>query len=223
MQIARFPFVPFEAPPPPVMEVPPSSVAAEAPTAEEAFVDLPTQALLTQEELAARESAARAEGLQEGMAKGLEQGRGERLQLDEKLADSLQHLTIALASVQNMYQEAMQEFRQASYRLSGAVALKIAGKALQEKPDEAIMQMLDSLIPDLVEQPSLVIGVHSEMVDHLQEKIIRLSSERGFAGQLKIEASAEVAQGDCTVVWEQGRAVLNQAALQQKVKDLLGV
>ena len=86
-----------------------------------------------------------------------------------------------------------------------------------------MLQMLDTLIPNLIEQPSLVIEVHPDMADHLQEKIIRLSSGHGFVGQVKVVASAEVAGGDCKVEWEQGRAVLNQAVLQQKIKDLLGI
>ena len=221
MQILRFPYASFEVPLPPVVEVP-VMVETVSIVTEEEFVDLPTQIVLTQEEMAAREEAAKQAGYQEGLIKGLEQGKGERADLEEKTNELLQQLTIAVASVQNMYQETASEFRRATLELSGAIALKLAGRALQEKPDEAIMQMLESLLPNLIEQPSLVVEVTPELADRLQEKIIRLSSAHGFVGQLKVVASADVAPGDCKVEWEQGKAVLNQAALQQKIKDLLG-
>ena len=163
------------------------------------------------------------EGHQEGFLKGLEQGKGEHAEQEAKIAELMQQVTIAVASVQNMYQEATDDFKRAILELSGALAMKIAGRALQEKPDEAVLQMLESLLPNLIEQPALTIEVHPDLADRLQEKIIRLSSAHGFVGQLKVAASAEVAPGDCKVEWDQGKAVLNQAVLQQKVKDLLGI
>lgn len=223
MQILRFPYASFEAPPAPVVEVPTPPIEPTATILEEEFVDLPTQLTLTQEEIESREAAAKEIGYQEGLVKGIEQGKGEHAELEQKIEEALQHVTIAIASVQNMYQEAAGEFKRAVLELSGALAMKLAGRALQEKPDEAVLQMLESLLPNLIEQPSLVIEVHPDLADRLQEKIIRLSSVHGFVGQLKVVASAEVAAGDCKVEWEQGKAVLNQAALQQKIKDLLGM
>ena len=223
MQILRFPYTSFEAPPAPVVSLPTPVEQQPVVILEEEFIDLPTQLTLTQEEMAAREAIAKEEGYKEGLAKGIEQGRGEQAELEAKIAEVLQHVSISIASVQNMYQEAAGDFKRAVLELSGALSLKIAGRALQEKPDEAVMQMLESLLPNLIEQPSLVIEVHPDLADRLQEKIIRLSSAHGFVGQLKVAASAEVAAGDCKVEWEQGKAVLNQAALQQKIKDLLGI
>ena len=220
MQILRFPYATFETPlPSPVVALPtPVEVVVE-----EEFVDLPAPVMLNPEEVATREAAAKEEGHQEGFLKGLEQGKGEHAEQEAKIAELMQQVTIAVASVQNMYQEATDDFKRAILELSGALAMKIAGRALQEKPDEAVLQMLESLLPNLIEQPALTIEVHPDLADRLQEKIIRLSSAHGFVGQLKVAASAEVAPGDCKVEWDQGKAVLNQAVLQQKVKDLLGI
>lgn len=221
MHILRFPFSSLELAAP-LVEVLPEQPRAQT-TPEENFVDLPTQILLTQEEMAIREETAKADGYTEGFAKGLEQGRGERAQIDEKIVEMLPQLGISIASVQNMYTEAANDFRQAILQLSNAIAFKLAGKALQEKPDEAILQMLDSLVPQLIEQPKLVITVHPDAADHLQEKIIRLSSDHSFTGELKIVSSAEVPVGDCKVEWEQGNAVLSQTKLRDKIKQLLEI
>ncbi len=223
MQILRFPYASFEVSLPEIVQVP-ESATVETPTpANEEFVDLPAPRVFTQEEVTAKEEAAKAEGYQEGLAKGLEQVKTEQTERDDRMAELLQQINIAIANVQSIYTETTQEFGQAIAQLSGALALKIAGKALKEKPEEAVLQMLESLIPNLIEQPELTIEVHPELADRLQEKIISLSSAQGFVGQLKVVAAADVAPGDCKVEWGQGRAVLNQAVLQQKVKDLLGV
>lgn len=225
MQILRFPFQTFKTPLQefvPLLDIKPAN-DAPANEGEEVFIDLPTHVSLTQEEIAAKEEAARVLGFQDGFTQGMEQGTGEKKERDEKLAELLQQLTIAVASVQNMYQEAASEFKQALVGLSSALAHKIAGRALKEKPDEAILQMLEGLLPNLIAQPELLIEVHPDVADSLQEKIISVSSAQGFTGQLKVVASAEVPLGDCKVEWAQGKAVLNQSTLQQKINDLLGV
>lgn len=225
MQILRFPFQTFETP---IQEIAPilsSTAANDAPEneGEEAFVDLPTHISLTQEEIAAKEEAARVLGFQEGFTQATEQAAGEQKERDEKIAELLQQLTIAVASVQNMYQEAAADFKQAIIQLSSALAYKIAGRAMKEKPDDAILQMLEGLLPNLIAQPELLIEVHPDLADGLQEKINSVSSAQGFTGRLKVVASAEVPLGDCKVEWAQGKAVLNQSTLQQKINDLLGV
>lgn len=227
MQIARFPFQSFDA----------GALAEEAARAtsavpqtqpeetspEEGFVPLPQQVAMTQEELAQKEAFAHAQGAAEGYAKGLAEGKGEHAALEQQVADQLRQMTIAIASVENMYKEAEGEFREAIKQLSGALALKIAGKALADKPEEAILQTLEQLLPNLIRQPELRIEVHPDLADRLQEKIIRLSSEMAFPGTIAVVASAEVATGDCRVEWASGRAVLNQAVLQQKLRELLGM
>lgn len=226
MQISRFSFPSFEAPlqdAVPTLKMPPANDAVTGEEVKETFADLPQQILLTEEEVAIKEEAARVAGFQEGFAQGAEQAAAEQKARDEQIAELLQQLTIAVASVQNMYEEASAEFRKAVVQLSSAVSYKIAGKALKEKPDEAIIQMLEGLLPNLISQPRLVVEVHPELADRLQEKIISVSSAQGFTGQLNVVASADVPLGDCRVEWEQGKAVLNQSVLQQKINDLLGV
>lgn len=220
MQIVRFPFANFdraeEAPPP-------LAIVPEEPASAEAFIPLPQQIALTQEELEAKEKAAFEKGFAEGVQQGITEGKGIHAALEAQLAELLQQLNILIASLENPYQEAAESFRTAVKELSGAVAFKLAGRALQEKPEEAVLAMLEGLLPNLIKKPELRIEVHPELVDRLQEKIIRLSSEQSFSGRLDVVASAEVPVGDCRVEWANGKAVLNQAALQEKVKELLGL
>ena len=230
MQILRFPFQDFEVLPTEAelaelkkLESPllqgNVSVTDEPPA--EGFTDLPVAVRYSEEEVQAREAAAEIAGREAGFAEGLAQGQGEHAKREEQLLEVLQQASVAMATIQNMYTESLTEMKQAVLTLSGQIAMKLAGKAMRERPDEAISAMVESLIPQLIQQPEIKIYVHPDVADSLQEKIISLSSRLGFAGRVDVVASADLERGDCRVEWPKGDAEMNQAALQQKLDEIL--
>lgn len=220
MQIVRFPFESLNAPEPEVEQAPPpANDSLEAAEAE--FKDLPETVLYTEEQVAAREGISYAKGVDDGMATGLAQGKGERLAIEQRTAEALESLKMIMVGAEDVYKTSLADAKGELVKLAGAIAVKLAGRALKERPDEAVAQLLESLIPHLIQQPAVKIFVHPDMADSLQEKIISLSSQWNLSGRVSVHPAAELEPGDCKVEWENGSALLDKAALKAKFEAIL--
>ena len=50
----------------------------------------------------------------------------------------------------------------------------------------------------------------------------RLAQQSGFEGRLVILAEPEIATGDCRIEWADGGVVLERAAIEAKINELVG-
>ena len=55
-----------------------------------------------------------------------------------------------------------------------------------------------------------------------REKIERLAAQSGFEGRLVILAEPDIATGDCRIEWADGGVVLERAAIEAKINELVG-
>ena len=55
-----------------------------------------------------------------------------------------------------------------------------------------------------------------------RENIERLARQNGFEGRLVILAEPEIATGDCRIEWADGGVVLERAAIDAKIDELVG-
>lgn len=221
MQIVRFPFEALDAPEQKVEEVPPPPANDSVEGGEAEFKDLPETIVYTEEEMLAKEAASYAKGVDDGMAKGIEEGKSERFVIEQQIAQALESLKMIMVGAEEVYKTSLADAKGELVKLAGAIAMKLAGRALKERPDEAVAQLLDSLIPHLIQQPAVKIFVHPSMADSLQEKIISLSSQWNLSGRCSVHPSAELEPGDCRVEWENGSALLDKAALKAKFEAIL--
>jgi len=62
----------------------------------------------------------------------------------------------------------------------------------------------------------------AELLDRWSERIERLAKQSGFAGRLVILAEPEIETGDCRIEWADGGVVLERAAIEAKISELVG-
>ena len=55
-----------------------------------------------------------------------------------------------------------------------------------------------------------------------RERIERLAKQSGFEGRLVILAEPEIETGDCRIEWADGGVVLERAAIEAKINELVG-
>jgi flagellar assembly protein FliH len=60
------------------------------------------------------------------------------------------------------------------------------------------------------------------MYDQAHERIERLARQNGYEGRLIIMAEPDVAHGDCRIEWADGGVVLERAAIETKISELVG-
>ena len=74
----------------------------------------------------------------------------------------------------------------------------------------------------LVATPHLVVRVNDALYDTARVEIEKLSKQSGFQGRLVILAEPDIAGGDCKIEWADGGVVLERAATEAKINELVG-
>ena len=74
----------------------------------------------------------------------------------------------------------------------------------------------------LVATPHLVVRVNDQLYEAARERIERLAKPSGFQGRLVILAEPNIPTGDCKIEWADGGVVLERAAIEAKIDELVG-
>ena len=70
--------------------------------------------------------------------------------------------------------------------------------------------------------PHLVVRINESLYEGARERIEQLAKRSGFEGRLVILAEPEIATGDCRIEWADGGVVLERAAIEAKINELVG-
>ena len=70
--------------------------------------------------------------------------------------------------------------------------------------------------------PHLVVRINDSLYEAAREQIERLAKQSGFEGRLVILAEPEIETGDCRIEWADGGVVLERAAIEAKINELVG-
>jgi flagellar assembly protein FliH len=67
-----------------------------------------------------------------------------------------------------------------------------------------------------------VVRINDQLYEAARERIERLAKQSGFEGRLVILAEPEIETGDCRIEWADGGIVLERAAIETKIDELVG-
>ena len=70
--------------------------------------------------------------------------------------------------------------------------------------------------------PHLVVRINEQLYEAARERIERLAKQSGFEGRLVILAEPDIVTGDCRIEWADGGVVLERAAIEAKINELVG-
>ena len=103
-----------------------------------------------------------------------------------------------------------------------AVARKLCSELIGREPLGEVMALVDDCFAQLVATPHLVVRINDQLYEAAHEQIEKLSKQCGFAGRLVILAEPEIESGDCRLEWADGGVVLERAAIDAKIGELVG-
>ncbi len=103
-----------------------------------------------------------------------------------------------------------------------AVARKLAGELLANEPLAAVSALVSDCFRHLVATPHLVVRLNDALYDSGRVEIETLAKQSGFQGRLVILAEPDIAGGDCKIEWADGGVVLDRAATEAKITELVG-
>jgi flagellar assembly protein FliH len=66
------------------------------------------------------------------------------------------------------------------------------------------------------------VRINDGLYDAARAQIERLAAQAGFEGRLVILAEPTIATGDCRIEWADGGVVLDRAAIEAKISELVG-
>jgi flagellar assembly protein FliH len=67
-----------------------------------------------------------------------------------------------------------------------------------------------------------VVRINDSLYETAHEQIEKLARQSGFQGRLVILAEPEIDTGDCKIEWADGGVVLERAAIDAKINELVG-
>ena len=103
-----------------------------------------------------------------------------------------------------------------------AVARKLCSELMSREPLAEIMALVSDCFSHLVSTPHLAVRINDGVYDAARERIERLAKQSGFEGRLVILAEPEIETGDCKIEWADGGMVLERAAIEAKINELVG-
>ena len=103
-----------------------------------------------------------------------------------------------------------------------AVAKKLCSELVAAEPLGEITSLVKDCFSQLVSTPHLVVRINEKLYEAARERIERLAKQSGFEGRLVILAEPEIDTGDCRIEWADGGVVLERAAIEAKINELVG-
>jgi flagellar assembly protein FliH len=179
----------------------------------------------------ARERAATAAEISEKVAEaegrayraGYEAAQREaKAESDRRSALALEEIGIAVRGIAAGFSGIETRMETEAVDVAVAVARKLCSELTAREPLGEIMALVSECFSHLVATPHLVVRINDQLYEAAREKIERHASQSGFEGRLVILAEPGIANGDCRIEWADGGVVLERAAVEAKISELVG-
>ena len=173
----------------------------------------------TQAELAQKVAEAEARAYRAGFDAAQQEAKVES---DRRAALALEEIGIAVKGIATRFGSIETRMETEAVDVAVSVARKLCTELVAREPLGEIMALVSDCFSHLVSTPHLVVRIHDSLYEAAREKIERLAQQSGFEGRLVILAEPEIATGDCRIEWADGGVVLERAAIETKINELVG-
>ena len=173
----------------------------------------------TPAEIAQKIASAEARAYRDGFEAAMREAKAES---DRRAALALEEIGIAMRGIATRFSGIETRMETEAVDVAVAVARKLCSELMAGEPLTEIMALVSDCFSHLVSTPHLVVRINDTLYDAAREKIERLAAQSGFEGRLVILAEPEIATGDCRIEWADGGVMLERAAIEAKINELVG-
>jgi flagellar assembly protein FliH len=173
----------------------------------------------TAAEVAQKVAAAEGRAYRDGYDAGQRQAKAES---DRRTALALEEIRLAIQGIAARFAGVETRMETEAVDVAVAVARKLCSQLVAAEPLGEITGLVSDCFSHLVATPHLVVRINDTLYDAAREKIERQAAQSGFQGRLVILAEPEIATGDCRIEWADGGVVLERAAIEAKINELVG-
>jgi flagellar assembly protein FliH len=173
----------------------------------------------TPSEIAQKIASAEARAYRDGYDAAL---REAKVESDRRSALALEEIGIAIKGIAARFSGIETRMETEAVDVAVAVARKLCSELFAREPLGEITALVRDCFSQLVSAPHLVVRINDSLYEAAHERIDRLAKQSGFAGRLVILAEPEIETGDCRIEWADGGVVLERAAIEAKISELVG-
>ena len=173
----------------------------------------------TSAEIAQKIAAAEARAYRDGFDAGQREAKAES---DRRAALALEEIGIGVKGIATRFDGIETRMETEAVDVAVAVARKLCGELVAAEPLGEIVALVGDCFSHLVATPHLVVRISDSLYEAARERIEKLAKQSGFEGRLVILAEPEIATGDCKIEWADGGVVLERAAIEAKINELVG-
>jgi flagellar assembly protein FliH len=170
-------------------------------------------------EIAEQIAAAEARGYRSGFDAAQ---REAKVESDRRSALALEEIGAAVRTIANRYAGVETRMETEAVDIAVAVARKLCGELVAREPLAEVAALVSECFRHLVATPHLVVRINDQLYDGAKERIEAMAKQSGFQGRLVILAEPEIQTGDCRIEWADGGVVLERAAIEVKINELVG-
>ena len=173
----------------------------------------------TAAEIAQKVAAAEAAAYRNGYEAAQ---REAKVEADRRVAAALEQINIHLQGIAARYAGIETRMETEAVDVAVAVARKLCAALVAAEPLGEITGLVRDCFAHLVSTPHLVLRINDSLCEAAHDKIEKLAKQSGFEGRLVILAEPEIETGDCRIEWADGGVVLERAAIDAKINELVG-
>jgi flagellar assembly protein FliH len=173
----------------------------------------------TPAEIAQKVAAAEARAYRDGFDAAQREAKAES---DRRSALALEEIGIGVKAIASRFSGIEVRMETEAVDVAVAVARKLCSTLIAAEPLGEITELVKDCFAQLVSTPHLVVRINDSLYEAAHERIERMAKQSGFEGRLVILAEPEIETGDCRIEWADGGVVLERAAIEAKINELVG-
>ena len=174
---------------------------------------------VTAAEIAEKVADAEARAYRAGYEAGQREAKAES---DRRSALALEEIGIAIRGIASRFAGIENRMETEAVDVAVAAARKLCSELVLREPLVEIMALVSDCFSHLVATPHLVVRINDQLYEAARTQIERQATQSGFEGRLVILAEPGIATGDCRIEWADGGVVLERAAIEVKISELVG-
>jgi flagellar assembly protein FliH len=148
--------------------------------------------------------------------------REAKAESDRRVALALEEVAVSIRTIAARVNGIENRMETEAVDVAVAVARKLCAELTAREPLGEIISLVSDCFSHLVATPHLVVRINDALYDAARTQIERLAAQAGFEGRLVILAEPTIATGDCRIEWADGGVVLDRAATEAKIDELVG-
>ncbi|MET0968203.1 MAG: FliH/SctL family protein [Tardiphaga sp.] len=147
--------------------------------------------------------------------------REAKAEADRRAALALEQIGVAISAISSRFAAVEAKMETEAVDVAVSVARKLCEELVAREPLAEMMALVHDCFKHLVATPHLVVRINDQLYDEAKDRIEKQARQSGFAGRLVILAEPDLANGDCKIEWADGGVVLERAAIDTKINELV--